>query len=123
MISIGVLGFVVWSFQCIPLLCSGDNVYMMMALILNFAELINSTICWESYRHKVTQSIVSRNTLYNTQSAGNFIDSSETICGDSYQLFRDTYKNCFNRKLEPFASFRSGTERNVANDTTFDYLG
>lgn len=99
MISIGVLGFVVWSFQCI------NNAYTMMALILNFAELINSTICWESYIYKVTHSIVSRNTLYNTQSAGNLLGSSETICGGSFQLFRGTYENCFNKKLEPFPSF------------------
>jgi hypothetical protein len=102
MISIGVLGFVVWSLKCFTSLRGGYSVYTMMALILIFAELINSTVCWESYIYKVTQSIISRNTLYYTQSAGNLLGSSETICGGSFQLFRSTYENSFNKKLEVY---------------------
>lgn len=72
MISIGLLGFIVWSF------------FVMMALFLCEYEVINLAICWNSL--VLLSTLYSKNLKGYTQSAGNlcFMSSSETTREKSY---------------------------------------
>jgi hypothetical protein len=64
MLSIGLLGFIVWSF-------------IMMALLISNFEVINFAICWNSFT--LINTLNSKNFINNTQSAGKINDcSSET---------------------------------------------
>ncbi len=72
MISIGLLGFIVWSF------------YKMMALFIYEYKVRNLAICWNSLVPIST--LYSKNLIGYTQSAGNlrFMSSSETTREKSY---------------------------------------
>lgn len=77
--SIGLLGFLVWS--------------QWMAFLKRKFKVINTTICWKGL--KLLNTFNSLNFNNYTQSAGNLynydLDSSETIRGDSYDLFINYY--------------------------------
>ena len=77
--SIGLLGFLVWS--------------QWMAFLKREFKVINTTICWKGL--KLLNTFNSLNFNNYTQSAGNLynydLDSSETIRGDSYDLFINYY--------------------------------
>jgi hypothetical protein len=90
MISIGLLGFIVWSFY-------------MMALLYSDIEVINFAICWNS--STLMSTLYSKNLINYTQSAGKiskFIDcSSETT--------RKTYLDSNNNDwLNWFIGFSEG---------------
>lgn len=71
--SIGILGFIVWSFQ------------LVMASLYCEVEVINSAICWNSL--VLVGTLYSKNSTSYTQSAGNCLihtSASETTRGKSF---------------------------------------
>ena len=97
MMSIGVLGFVVWS--------------QWLAFLISDYEVINSTVGWNGLLFlflflQITElgnlldTFCSLNANKNTQSAGNLlIGSSETIRGNTYDLFKKNFFYCFKEKF------------------------
>ena len=110
MMSIGVLGFVVWS--------------QWLAFLIGDYKVINSTVGWNGYLFLFLFAIISINlicytklgnlldTFYslnanrNTQSAGNLCSlnqdkwgSPETIRGNTYDLFKKNYAFIFKQKF------------------------
>jgi hypothetical protein len=111
-ISIGLLGFIVWSFYnlLIPYFptsafASGSGCLMMekvMALLCRETEVINFTIGWNVLMLLTTFDSTNVNN-YN-QSAGNSKSiikrgSSETIRENSFEIFRDCYLNFYNKPI------------------------
>jgi len=96
-ISIGLLGFIVWSFY--NLLFSIDNV---MAFLCSDTRVINFTIGWNVSTLLTT--FYSTNVNNYNQSAGNSIvrkrRSSETIRESSFEKFRNSYQQTFNKPFE-----------------------
>ena len=82
MFSIGILGFIVWSY--------------LVGLLHCEMEVINIAICWNSL--VLTSTFNSKNLVSYTQSAGNLYtkclkSSSETTCDTSrnFELFNNNY--------------------------------
>jgi hypothetical protein len=88
MLSIGVLGCIVWS--------------QLMAFFLPKKKVINSTIGWKSSTHVNT--FDSTNVTCYTQSAGNFKiiekGSPETIRGNSFNIFRKAYNIIYKKDID-----------------------
>lgn len=103
MMSIGVLGFVVWS--------------QWLAFLIGDYKVIISTVCWNGYLFlflftitsissrlytklgKILDTFYSLNANINAQSAGNLcLGSSETIRGNTYDLFRKNFFFIFLKK-------------------------
>ena len=110
-ISIGLLGFIVWSFHAPLLLCilqyvsvEGLGEINMMALLYREVEVINSTIGWEVFTLLTT--FYSTNVNNNNQSAGNSDvktlkrGSSETIRGSSFENFRTCFERFYSKPFE-----------------------
>ena len=110
MMSIGVLGFVVWS--------------QRLAFLIGDYKVINSTVGWNGYLFLFLFTIIgisficytklgnlldtfySSNANRNTQSAGNLcsinqnkLGSSETICGNTYDLFKKNFSYYFKQEF------------------------
>lgn len=106
MMSIGVLGFVVWS--------------QWLAFLIGDYKVINSTVGWNGYLFlflftftftsissrlytklgKVLDTFYSLNANINAQSAGNLcLGSSETIRGNTYDLFKKNFFYFFKKEF------------------------
>ena len=104
MMSIGVLGFVVWS--------------QWLAFLIGDYKVINSTVGWNGYLFlflfiitsissrlyrklgNILDTFYSLNANINAQSAGNLcLGSSETIRGNTYDLFRKNFFYFFKKEL------------------------
>jgi hypothetical protein len=79
MLSIGVLGFIVWGLT------------IVMAHLSRERQVRNSTICWNGLT--TYSRLYSNNETVFARSAGNryFSSSPETIRGSSFNIFRDAY--------------------------------
>lgn len=88
MISIGILGFVVWSH--------------LVALLYCKIKIINFTVGWNGWTYKDT--FFSTNALYFAQSAGNWYfsstGSSETKRENSFKLFKKSYSYYLGKEIK-----------------------
>lgn len=84
MMSIGVLGFIVWS--------------QWMAFLIYEFKVINFTVGWEGLKNlKLLSTFYSSNGNNIAQSAGNHnVGSSETIRENTYDIFLENYNQYFN---------------------------
>lgn len=107
MMSIGVLGFIVWS-QMVAFLIREDKVINFTVgwngYLILFLNAIISISCFVSYTKlgNLLGTFYSLNPNKNAQSAGNFLikqGSSETIRENTYDLFKLNFLHYFN---EPF---------------------
>ena len=103
-ISIGLLGFIVWSFYNLSI---NKLIVKMMALLCRETEVINFTIGWDVLTLLTT--FYTTNVNNYDQPAGNSIvaapaaaekrGSSETIRENSFELFRDCYQQIYNKSF------------------------
>ena len=110
-ISIGLLGFIVWSFYllCTSILfidCKAPQPLALgkvMALLCRETEVINFTIGWDVLKLLTTFYITNANN-YN-QSAGNSYPkikrgSPETIRESSFELFRCSFEQYYSKPFK-----------------------
>jgi hypothetical protein len=99
-ISIGLLGFIVWSFYNLSINKELLSIEKVMALLCRETEVINFTIGWDVLTLLTT--FYSTNVNNYDQSAGNSNQkrgSSETIRENSFELFRDCYQQIYNKSF------------------------
>lgn len=98
-ISIGLLGFIVWSFYNLSILL----MVKVMALLCRETEVINFTIGWDVFTLLTT--FYSTNVNNYNQSAGNSSKttkrgSSETIRESSFELFRCSFEQYYSKPFK-----------------------
>jgi hypothetical protein len=105
-ISIGLLGFIVWSFDCLSINDFAYYLYIdkVMALLCRETGVINFTIGWNVSTLLIT--FYSKNINNYNQSAGNpkriivRRGSSETIRENSFEIFRNCYQLIYSKPFK-----------------------
>ena len=117
MMSIGILGFIVWSQWVASLYCEmkvlnstvgwNGHLFLFLYTIISISISIRFRRTLYTKIEKILNTFCSKNFNINTQSAGNLflpkedkIGSSETIRGNTYDLFKENFAYFFKEKFK-----------------------